>query len=139
MDLAKLRVEEIMTSDLYTLGPEEPVDLAGKIMQWKNVRHIPVEDQDQRVVGLLSSFDVLRFFGQRGPDKEATAIAEVMMIDPATIGPEAPIGLALALMRERDVDCLPVVKNERLVGIVTERDFLRVVSRQLELPPPESA
>lgn len=127
MNPSKLRVEDIMTSDLYTIGPEEPVDLAGKIMEWKGIRHMPVEDPEDRVVGMLSCFHVLRYLGERGPGREAPPASELMEAHPPTIGPEAPIGIALALMREQGCDCLPVVHNGQLVGIVTERDLVRVL------------
>jgi CBS domain-containing protein len=127
MDPAKLRVEDIMTSDLYTIGPEEPVDLVGKIMEWKSIRHIPVEDRDHRVVGMLSCFHVLRYLGERGPSRTAPPASELMGAAPPSIGPEAPIAMALAMMREQSCDCLPVVHNSRLVGIITERDLVRAL------------
>ena len=136
MRVSKLRVEEIMTTDLHTVGPDEPVDLVGKVMEWKGVRHIPVENMDLRLVGLLTVFDVLQYLGQRGPDSPASTVGDLMTQDPPTVAPTAPIGVALAVMREQKVDCLPVVQpGNRLVGIVTERDFIQVIGRVFENDP----
>jgi len=138
MDPSKLRVEDIMTTDVYTVGPEEPVDLVGKIMQWKTVRHVPVEDRSERLVGMLSCFDVLQYLGSRNEREEIVTVAELMSPTPPTVGPEAPIGVALELMREQQVDALPVLHEQRLVGIVAERDFIDVVSRLIVSQPTPS-
>ena len=100
-------------------------------MEWKSIRHMPVEDGESRVIGMLSCFDVLRYLGARGPAREAPPASDLMDAKPPTIGPEAPIGIALSLMREQKCDCLPVVHNGRLVGIVTERDLVRVLWHSL--------
>ena len=129
-----LRVEEFMTTDLFTVHADEPLDLVANLMDWKRVRHIPVEDEQGRLVGLISCFDVLRHLerSMNEPSKEPIAVSSIMNKEPLTVTPETLTLDAIALMRRARVDCLPVVKEGRLVGIVSERDFINVAARLLE-------
>ncbi len=136
-EMAKLgyqRVEEFMTTDLFTVHEDEPLDLVANLMDWKRVRHIPVEDEGGKLVGLISCFEVLRQL-QRSvseADHKPVAVSSIMIKNPLTVTPEAETLEAIALLRRAQVDCLPVVKEGRLVGIVTERDFINVAARLLE-------
>jgi CBS domain-containing protein len=129
-----MRVEEFMTTDLFTVHDDEPIDLVASLMSWKRVRHIPVEDEQGRLVGLVSSIDVLRQIerivseGTTGP----ISVGSVMVTNPLSVPPETPTLEAIALMRRERVDCLLVVKEGRLIGIVTERDFINLAAKLLE-------
>jgi CBS domain-containing protein len=131
------RVEEFMTTDLFTVHEDEPLDLVASLMDWKRIRHLPVEDEQGRLVGLITCFEVLRELA-RAISEGATAplpVSSIMMRDPMTIAPETLTLDAIALMRREKVDCLPVINQGRLVGIVTERDFINVAARLLEQEP----
>ncbi len=129
-----LRIEEFMTTDLITVHPDEPMDLVIRLMDWRRIRHVPVEDEEGKVAGLLSCFEALRQWGPAAPDAdgEPVPVREVMQPDPVTIAPEATVTEAVARMREASSDYLLVVKEERLVGIVTESDILQLTARLLE-------
>lgn len=129
-----LSVEEFMTTDLFTVHEDEPLELVANLMDWKHVRHIPVEDKDGNLAGLISCFEVLRhlLLSANEPERAPVAVGSVMDKTPLTITPETPTLDAIALMRRESVDCLPVVNKGRLVGIVTERDFINVAARLLE-------
>jgi CBS domain-containing protein len=123
-----------MTTDIFTVHADEPLELVAKLMDWKHIRHIPVEDEQGRLVGLISCFEVLRHL-EGGIDeraKESIAVSSIMNEEPLTITPETLTLDAIALMRREKVDCLPVLKEGRLVGIVTERDFITVAARLLD-------
>jgi CBS domain-containing protein/gamma-glutamyl:cysteine ligase YbdK (ATP-grasp superfamily) len=127
-------VEQVMTTDLFTVGPEDLVDLAANLMDWEHIRHVPVEDKDGRLVGLISHRHLLRLVGQglmKG-DRQV-AVREVMATNPITVRPDTGALDAIAIMRKRRVSCLPVVdKENRLVGVVSERDFINVAAKLLE-------
>jgi CBS domain-containing protein len=129
-----LRVEEFMTTDLFTVQPQEPIDLVVNLMDWKHIRHVPVENEQGRLVGVVSWFEVVRHYSRRdslsGPDP--VAVSAVMNDHPVTVAPETPILDAIALMRRDKLACLLVVKNDSLAGIVTERDILSVTAHLLE-------
>ena len=130
-------VEEFMTTDLFTVHEDEPLDLVASLMEWKRIRHLPVEDEQGRLVGLITCFEVLREL-TRAISEGATAplaVSSIMARDPLTIVPETLTLDAIALMRREKVDCLPVINQGRLVGIVTERDFINVAARLLEQEP----
>ena len=125
----KLRIEESMTTDLFTTHPEETIDLVTHLMEWKHIRHVPVEDAEGRLVGLVSYFEVLRYFNQtKVQDSEPVPVSELMNPSPLVVSPETSIQEAFALMADRKADCLLVVKDEHLVGIVTEHDVLNITS-----------
>jgi len=128
-----LCVEELMTTDLFTVHEDEPMELVANLMSWKRVRHIPVEDEQGRLVGLVSCFEVFRqLLGVTEGAVAAATVGSVMNRSPLTVTPETLTLDAIALMRRERVDCLPVVKEGRLVGIVSEGDFINVAARLLE-------
>ena len=59
-----LRIEEFMTTDLFTVRAQEPIDLVVNLMDWKHIRHVPVEDERGHVVGVVSWFEVLHHFAR---------------------------------------------------------------------------
>ncbi len=128
-----LRVEQYMTTELFTVHENEVIDLVANVMDWKHIRHVPVEDGEGRLVGLVSYRTLLRLLardlphGQHGP----IPVKDVMTRTVVTISPDTETLDAIALMRAKRVACLPVVEDGRLVGILSERDFLRVAGELL--------
>ncbi len=125
-----MRVEQYMTTDLFTVKPDESIDLVARIMDWQRIRHVPVEDDRNRLIGLVSYRNVLNVLYQRKDGDPPTAVSTVMKRELHTVGPETRTLDAIRLMRRERIGCLPIVKNGRLVGIVTERDFM-VLARDL--------
>jgi CBS domain-containing protein len=127
-------VEQFMTTDLYTVREDEPIDLAANLMEWERIRHIPVEDHEHRLVGLMSYRHVLRVLAhdRHAADGTSLAVAEVMKRDLITVTPDTPTLEAIALLRKHRIGCLPVVHDGRLVGIVTEDDFMDIARELLE-------
>jgi len=123
-----------MTTDLFTVHPEDVVDLAASLMDWRHIRHVPVEDNDGRLVGLVSHRSLLRLVGQgmKGKERQAVAVKDIMKRDPVTVTPATATLEAIELMRKHKVGCLPVVEETRLVGIITERDLIRVAAMLFE-------
>ncbi|RMG44632.1 MAG: CBS domain-containing protein [Acidobacteria bacterium] len=129
-----LKVEQFMTTDLFTVHADEPVDLVANLMEWERIRHVPVEDRDHRLVGLVSYRNLLRVLahGRERESSEAIPVSEIMVRDLVTVGPETGTLEAIRLMREHGIGCLPVVKDGKLIGIVTERDFMDIARELLE-------
>lgn len=125
-------VGQFMTTDLFTVRPDDIVDFAASLMEWKHLRHVPVEDDSGRLAGIVSHRALLRMVA-RGTRKgqETVAVRDIMKPDPLTVTPDTPTLDAMSLMQENRLGCLPVVKEGRLVGIVTERDLLDVASHLL--------
>lgn len=127
-------IEQFMTTDLFTVNENELVELVACLMDWQHIRHILVEDDQQRLVGLVSHRNVLRFLAKAGPSRQGSGIpvSEIMVRDPISTDPHAPTMDAVRLMRRHKIGALPVVRDGRLVGIVTERDFIRLAAELLE-------
>ena len=125
-------VGQLMTRELFTIHPEDVIDLAASMMEWEHIRHVPVEDDEGNLVGVLSHRALLRAFARRKPSDTPPAVRDVMNADPVTVTPDTTTLEAIRLMRQRRVGCLPVVEGDTLVGIVTERDFMKIAGRMLE-------
>ncbi len=127
------RIEQYMTTEVFTVQPEDPIDLAASIMDWERVRHIPVEDEQNRLVGLVSYRAIFSFFiRQGGAQRKVEPVRRIMKPDPITVTPETLTVEAIAIMRREKIGCLPVVQDGRLVGIVTYRDFMGIAGHVLE-------
>ncbi|MEZ5975283.1 MAG: CBS domain-containing protein [Planctomycetota bacterium] len=126
-------VRQVMTRDVFTVGPDDVVDLVASLMDWEHLHRVPVEDKDGRLVGLISQRTLLRVLAQRGKDTKPVAVRDIMKAGPlVTVEPGASTLEAIDLMRKHKVGALPVVENDRLVGIVTEHDFINAAARLLE-------
>jgi predicted transcriptional regulator len=129
-----LQVGQFMTTDLFTVHPEDVVDLAASLVDWRHIRHVPVEDNEGRLVGLVSHRSLLRLvgLGMKGAERQPVAVKDIMKKEPVTVTPGTATLEAIELMRQRRVGCLPVVEEGRLVGIITERDLIRVAAMLFE-------
>ncbi len=125
-------VGQVMNQDVFTVHPEDLVDLAASVMEWEHIRHVPVEDTDGNLVGLVSHRALLRLVGRGEVKGDPVAVREIMRPDPVTITPEASVLGAIETMKRHGVSCLPVVQDGALVGIVTEADFIEVAGTLLE-------
>jgi CBS domain-containing protein/gamma-glutamylcysteine synthetase len=127
-------IGQFMTTDLFTVRPDDLVDLAANVMDWKHVRHVPVEDDKGRLVGLVSHRILLRRLtrGTASSNAEPVAVSSIMKSNPLTVTTLTPTLEAIRLMRHHKVGCLPVVDGDRLVGIVTAYDFLAASAKLFE-------
>jgi len=145
-----LRLEGFMNTDLLTVKADEAVELVANLIAWHRVRYVPVEDDDHRLLGLVTDRILLEHLTEEpeqgggedrrdGRDEDSVvAVSEIMKCDLVTASPETPTLEALERMRREGIACLPVVRDGRLVGLVTERDFLEVAGRLLETRPDEA-
>lgn len=124
-------VGQFMATDLFTVRPDDLVDLAASVMDWRHIRHVPVEDQEGHLVGLITHRALLRLLnrGVNAQNSEPLTVREIMKADPLTVSSTTPTLEALEIMRNNKVGCLPVVDGEQLVGIVTSYDFLDASAR----------
>ena len=129
-----LIVEEFMDTDLFTVHQDDIVELVADMMDWQKLRYVLVEDGRGKLTGLVSSGLLLRHF--RNKDKKsskASNVKDIMVKDPITIGPDASIKKAMEIMKSKRIGCLPVIKNEKLVGVITEKNFRRISATLLSI------
>lgn len=128
------KVEQYMETDVFTVHPDESVDLVANLMEWQKIRYVPVEDMEHRLVGLVSQRGLLRLMAHGALNKEGAtvAVADVMQKKLVTVSPETTTLEAIRLLRQHQIGCLPVVHDDRLIGVVTERDFMDIAYGLLE-------
>lgn len=121
-----MRVQEIMTSPVVTIGPDETARDAWSRMQKKRIRHLVVTE-GARLLGVISDRDL----GGRGGAsvRRNRTVRDLMTSEAATVTPAATLRQAANLMRGRLVGSLPVIEDERVVGIVTATDVLDELGR----------
>lgn len=131
---SKLKVEEFMSTDLFTVQRDDLIELVAEIMNWRRIRYMPVEDSKGELVGLVSSRLLLRHFARVNKlnDAKLTTVKDIMIEKPLTVNPDTSVMDAMRKMQGNKIGCLPVVKGKELVGIITEMDFLRITSRLME-------
>jgi len=143
-----MEVRDVMTKTPMTIDPEAPVETAVAVMRERAMRHLPVVDGDGRLIGIVTDRDLRSAMfgsalaehlpaGQGGRLRSLTAalndvrVSHVMTWRVVTIGPQAPVAQAAAIMANVRVGSLPVVEDGRLVGIVTEHDVLKALAETL--------
>lgn len=120
-------VGQVMTTDLFTVQESDLIELVKKVMQWKNISYVPVEDEKDRLVGLITSKILERYQKTINQNsKPKLTIKHIMKSDAITVEPEMSSLEAMELMRKEKVGSLMVVKNNKLVGIVTQEDFKKI-------------
>ncbi|MCC6195621.1 MAG: CBS domain-containing protein [Burkholderiales bacterium] len=121
-----MRLDEIMSVQVVAVGPEERAGAAWLTMQRERIRHLIVMD-GARLVGVLSERDL---GGRGGADlRRGRVVRELMAPRVATASPGTTLRQAANMMRGRLIGCLPVLQDERVVGIVTATDVLEELGR----------
>jgi CBS domain-containing protein len=114
-------VTELMTQPPHTLTPASTLGEASKLEVDLHVRHLPVLDE-KRLVGIVSDRDLRRARGQGKPD--STPLSEIMSTELLTIDPEEPLWRAASFLLQGRVSALPIVDEEKCVGIIALIDLL---------------
>jgi CBS domain-containing protein len=127
-------VRDLMTDNVFTLNPKDDLVQLYDLMDSHRVRHVPIVDKDGDVVGLVTLRDLFR--GALGSLDELPLsveremlrrrrVRDIMQTEPDTIEAETTLVEAAQMLLENKVGCLLVVEGMRLVGILTEADFVR--------------
>lgn len=111
-----------MTTELYKVDENDLAQLATKIMTWKNIHHMPVEDKHGNFCGLLT-WSHIEQFDKNVEDHATQLVADIMIKDVTTIRPWEPIEAAVKIVKEKEIGCLPVIREKELIGIITKKDL----------------
>ena len=146
-----LRVKDIMTRNVITVTPETEITQASKILLEKGINGVPVVDAKDQVVGILCQSDLVAqqkllplpsyftildsfipFSSKKHFEKEvekisATTVGQVMTPNPVTVNSETGVENAASLMVEKHFHTIPVVDDEKLVGIIGKVDILKTL------------
>ncbi|MDH4089368.1 MAG: CBS domain-containing protein [Cyclobacteriaceae bacterium] len=116
-------VGHIMSTQLFTVNENDLATLATHVMEWKNIHHVPVENNAGKFSGLLTWTHLQHLQNEQGRNDDRT-VAEIMKKNVLTVRPETGIMEAISLMKLNKIGCLPVIQDQQLVGIVTIKDLV---------------
>lgn len=117
-------VHHIMSRQLFTVSENDPADLAVKVMEWKNIHHIPVENEERKIAGILTWTHMKRF-NQQNQSDGGYLVKDIMVKEAIVASPKMEIQEAIRVMKEYEIGCLPVLsKNNSLIGIITILDVI---------------
>jgi CBS domain-containing protein len=131
-------IEQIMKTDLFTVTEDDSINFVANIMFWRNIRHVPVENVEGELTGLVTCKILMFFYSNSQGSGQTTPVKEIMTTKLVTVSPQTKTSEAIRLIRQHDVGCLPVIHNNKLVGLVTERDFVNVSADLLDEINPDS-
>ena len=121
--LPKLNIDRIvkhnMNTKIFLVHENDSLELVFHIMKWKKIHHLPVVNVKKELVGLLSWTDIIKL----GHENLTKPIKSVMTKNLITIKQEALLETAKDLMKTNKISCLPVVRNKKLLGIITTNDI----------------
>jgi CBS domain-containing protein len=134
--ISGVKVAQLMSERIVTALPKTTIFEAEKTMIAQGFRRLPIVS-DGKLMAIMTIMDVIRYFGsgkvfthlRSGTIIQVlnTPALEIATKQVVAIEPEADVGQAAKMMREKNVGAVPVVKNEKLVGIITERDFFKMI------------
>ena len=134
-----MKVADVMTREVVTIAPDQPLRDALACFQRRRIRHLPVVEEG-RLVGILTDRDFKRATPSRVSGAslddfervlDDTTVAQVMTKEPWVVGPEAELKFVAAVLVDKKFGAVPVVADGALVGIVSDIDLLRVLIRLL--------
>ena len=144
--ISKETVQDYMSHKVFNTTPGTPLESACKIMVRNGLRRIPIiggeadiSKASKKLLGILTSTDVIRFLNAKelfdklnsnlATDVLKTQISDIMAKEPITVSQDMGIGDLCTLFAEKNIGGVPVVKDDEVIGIITERDILRAVKR----------
>jgi CBS domain-containing protein/gamma-glutamylcysteine synthetase len=124
------QVEQFMRTDLFTVQPEDPVEILPNLMIWERLKYVAVEDKEHHLLGLVSYREILRLL-TTPPARRKKSVGEIMITSEnlVTVRTDTPTSEAIQLMRRYQFGCLPVVRDGQLLGLVTETELVSVAGR----------
>jgi CBS domain-containing membrane protein len=133
-----ITVDEMMTAGAKTLRADDNLADVHAALTRYNCHHVPIVNENNELEGLVSQRDVLRVSGSSLDDTgtpvkpEDILVREFMTRDVFTVKPETSLRKAAIYIRTQRYGCLPVVKDNKLVGIITDSDFVNIAIDLLE-------
>jgi len=124
-----ISLREMMTTQPITLGPKEPVSKAVSIMYENRIRHLPIVGKDQELLGLITQRDILV---AASSDNIIEWTGDLMRKKVRSVTEDADLRGAAVIMQRYKIGCLPVVRDEKIVGIITETDYVAIAINLLE-------
>ena len=136
-----IAIDEFMTAEPYTLRETDSLSDARKVMTERHIRHIPITDDEKRLLGLVTQRDVLAATAPTSKQQTKSAphegdsdikLSDIMVRDVSVIHRTDSLRQAALYIQSHKYGCLPVLSADRLVGIITDSDFIDIAINLLE-------
>lgn len=119
IDMGDIKLEKFMTTEVFVVHENDLVDLVNKIMEWKIIHHLPVVNNKNKVVGIITKTNLP---DNRIVKKKSLAAKDIMIKDIITVSADISILEAKEIMIKNNIGCLPILEDGDLIGILTKRD-----------------
>jgi len=131
---SKLLVEEVMNTDILSVHPDDILEFVADMMNWAKLRYVPVENEKGDFAGLITSRILLEILRKMNTTKtfKDLKVKDVMIKKPNTVNPSDKLTDAIKNMNKNKIGSLPVILNNKLVGMLTETDFFHLSRRLFE-------
>ena len=133
-----ITVNEVMSTQVMTLNAADNVSTAWELMKDQDVRHIPIVDENHFPVGIITERDILRarnssvLANNQSMGEESILLEQIMSKKISYTRPEDPLRSAGLKLQKNKYGCLPVMDNDKLVGIITDSDFVDIALNLIE-------
>jgi len=118
------KLDKFMTTEVFVVKENDLVELVAKIMEWKNIHHIPVVNDMNKVVGIITDTNLNDILGK---DQKLIIAKDIMVKEIITVDSETSIEKANSIMIENKIGCLPILEMGELVGILTKNDLNKLL------------
>lgn len=116
-------VAHVMSTQLFTAHENDLANFATNKMQWKNIHHVPVENELGKLTGLLTWSHAQKFQNKK-EENANLMVGDIMQRDLITVTPDTHIKDAIRTMKKHVIGCLPVIHDKDIVGIITIKDVI---------------
>ena len=124
-----MSINEIMTANPITLGQNATLEEAGLLMREHRIRHVPIVGENKELLGLITQRDLLAV---SSAEADGNAVTEIMRRKVYTVSEESEMRSAALMMQEYKIGALPVLQDKKLVGIITDSDYVALAINLLE-------
>ncbi len=119
------KLYKIMTTELFVVNENDLVELVQKIMEWKRICHMPVVNESNKIIGIITRTNLDTIDIKKAKNNLLVA-KDIMVTEVITATPETLIEDAEKLMNLKNIGCLPIIENEELIGVLTRNDLLKI-------------
>ncbi len=123
IDIQKRKLEKVMTTEVFVVDENDLISLADKVMQWKNINHLPVVNKQNELIGIISKNNIKNIDLNKN---KLLVVKDYMISDVIKTGPKTSIEKARNIMISNKIGSLPVIDNDNLIGIITKSDLLNI-------------
>jgi len=122
-----MNARELMTTDVFSVDEEKGFNHVEIVAELRGIRHVPVVNENKELIGIVSIRDLLAHLSNAAAS-HFVPIKEVMNSSVVTVTPDTDLKEVAQKLIVHNIGCVPVVEGKTLVGLISERDFLKLLT-----------